>query len=86
VKTRFSDEAKRDLLSLATCDKARVLGVLKRLAAWPSVSGWKPMRSEWTGHGRIRTGDWRVIFRMPRAGDDVILVVKIGHRSVIYED
>ncbi len=63
--------------------RARVLKVLERLQDWPEVSGAKALRKEWAGHYRIRTGDWRVIFRVvtPR-----LIVVRIQHRSEVYED
>ena len=38
---------------------------------------------EWAGHYRIRTGDWRVIFRV--VAPDVI-VVRIRNRRDVYED
>jgi mRNA-degrading endonuclease RelE of RelBE toxin-antitoxin system len=45
--------------------------------------GVKWLRHEWTGHARIRVGDWRVIFTF--VAPDVI-VVRIQHRSEVYED
>jgi mRNA-degrading endonuclease RelE of RelBE toxin-antitoxin system len=60
----------------------RVLRLLDRLLHWPEVSGAKPLSGELTGHYRLRTGDYRVQFRV--AGDDV-LVEKIGHRDKFYE-
>lgn len=43
----------------------------------------KWLKHEWTGHARIRVGDWRVIFTF-EAPD--VIVVRIKHRSEIYED
>jgi mRNA-degrading endonuclease RelE of RelBE toxin-antitoxin system len=53
------------------------------VGSWPDVSGAKPLRGDWRGHHRIRVGDRRVIFRF--AAPDVI-VVRIMHRSRVYED
>jgi mRNA interferase RelE/StbE len=63
--------------------QARVNEVVKRLTNWPNVSGAKPLRGELVGHYRIRTGDWRVVFRpvTPR-----LLIVRIAHRRDVYED
>jgi mRNA-degrading endonuclease RelE of RelBE toxin-antitoxin system len=47
------------------------------------VSGTKQLRGDWKGHFRIRTGDWRVIVRPVTP---VLLVVRIKHRSEVYED
>ncbi len=63
--------------------QARVLEVFRRLEAWPNISGAKQLRGEWAGCSRIRTGDWRVIFRVVRPD---VLVVRIRHRRDVYED
>jgi mRNA-degrading endonuclease RelE of RelBE toxin-antitoxin system len=47
------------------------------------VSGAKALSGQWAGHYRIRTGDWRVIFRVVTPK---IVVVRIQHRSQVYED
>lgn len=60
----------------------RVRAVLVRLAAWPNVSGAKPLRGNLAGQFRVRSGDWRVLFRV--ISPDVI-VVSIKHRSEVYE-
>ena len=74
-------QAEFDALPLAV--QPRVRSVLARLNAWPNVSGAMPLRREWAGHYRIRTGDWRVIFRV--VAPDVI-VVRIRNRRDVYED
>ena len=63
--------------------KARVERLPARLEDGPAVSGAKPLRGNRTGWYRLRTGDYRVRFRV--AGERVI-VDKIGHRSDVYED
>jgi len=60
----------------------RVNDVLQRLEKWPAVSGAKPLRRDLTGSYRVRTGDWRVVFRV--AGDQV-LVDAIDNRRDVYE-
>ncbi len=75
--------ATRDIESLPLVAHARVLKVLERLVDWPDVSGAKPLRGRLAGHFRVRTGDYRVQFRVQ--GDDVI-VQKIGHRDGFYDD
>jgi mRNA interferase RelE/StbE len=75
--------AQADYDDLPATIQARVNMVIERLREWPSVSGAKPLRGPWAGHYRIRTGDWRVIFRVvtPR-----LIVVRIKHRREVYED
>jgi mRNA interferase RelE/StbE len=50
---------------------------------WPDISGVERLSGNWAGHCRIRTGDYRLVFRVEK---DVILVVKIGHRKEVYDD
>jgi mRNA-degrading endonuclease RelE of RelBE toxin-antitoxin system len=60
----------------------RMRGVFNRLEKWPAVSGAKPLRGNLSGNFRIRTGDYRVIFRVE---GDTVTVWKIGYRGGIYE-
>jgi mRNA-degrading endonuclease RelE of RelBE toxin-antitoxin system len=83
VRVLLEAEARADFDALAPTVKARVLAAFERLTRWPDVSGVKWLRREWSGHGRIRVGDWRVIFRI--ASPDVI-VVRIKHRREVYDD
>jgi mRNA-degrading endonuclease RelE of RelBE toxin-antitoxin system len=61
----------------------RVLKLLERLKEWPQVSGVKALTGELAGNFRLRTGDYRLQFRLD--GERVI-VEKIGHRDGFYED
>jgi mRNA-degrading endonuclease RelE of RelBE toxin-antitoxin system len=83
LAVRITPEAERDLKALPVTIKARLLGVVDRLDRWPQVSGAKALSYDWAGHFRVRTGDWRVIFRAD--GNDVT-IVRIMHRSKVYGD
>jgi len=63
--------------------RARVSELFRRLAAWPDVSGAKPLTATWKGHFRFRTGDWRVIVR---PAGNVLWVVRIDNRRDVYGD
>ena len=76
-------EAAEGLEALSEPIHARVLRILERLADWPHVSGAKPLSGNLAGHYRIRTGDYRLVFRLE---GQTIVVVKIGHRSRLYGD
>lgn len=82
IEVRLSPEAEADKERLPTQMKYRLDDVLERLESWPKVSGVKWLKHEWTGHARIRMGDWRVIFRI----ENDVLVVRIQHRSEVYEE
>ncbi len=62
---------------------SRILGIIERLEKWPAVSGAKPLRHGLAGHYRIRTGDYRVQFRVQ---GQRIIVERVGHRDGFYED
>jgi mRNA-degrading endonuclease RelE of RelBE toxin-antitoxin system len=83
VAVRLTPEGAADFNALPATMKARVLAVRSRLEHWPAVSGAKPLKYDWANHYRIRTGDWRVIFRVESG---VVVIVHIMHRSRVYED
>ena len=60
----------------------RLNDALERLEKWPDVSGAKPLRGNLKGCFRLRSGDWRIVFRP--AGDDV-LVIAIDNRRDVYD-
>lgn len=64
--------------------RPRIYAVLERLANWPHLSGVRWLAGDWGGHARIRTGDYRVIFRLE--GDREIVVVRIADRRDAYAD
>jgi mRNA-degrading endonuclease RelE of RelBE toxin-antitoxin system len=72
----------QQLIALPERIKARVVGIIARLEKWPDVSGAKPLRGQLAGHYRIRTGDYRVQFRL--VGEEVV-VERMGHRDGFYE-
>jgi mRNA interferase RelE/StbE len=79
----ITPEAEKKAERLPKKIHARVLGLVKRLKKWPEVSGAKPLRGELAGWFRLRTGDYRLRFRVE---GEKIIVDKIGHRKEFYED
>jgi mRNA-degrading endonuclease RelE of RelBE toxin-antitoxin system len=63
--------------------QARVLQLVGRLEHWPNVSGAKPLSGKLAGHFRLRTGDYRVQFRLEQTR---LIVERIGHRDGFYDD
>jgi mRNA interferase RelE/StbE len=53
-----------------------------KLSSHPIEFG-KPLRYSLKGARRLRVGDYRVIFTIEL--DDLVLIVKIGHRREVYE-
>jgi mRNA-degrading endonuclease RelE of RelBE toxin-antitoxin system len=83
VRLLMTLDARRDFSALPPVIQQRVRGVSQRLLEWPNVSGAKPMRHDYKGCFRVRTGDWRLICRP--VGDE-IWVIRIAHRREVYED
>jgi mRNA-degrading endonuclease RelE of RelBE toxin-antitoxin system len=82
MRVAFTESAEEEFEALPSVIQARVRRLLVRLGSWPRVSGAKPLRGALAGGYRLRTGDYRVQFRVI---EDVILVVRIGHRDRFYE-
>ena len=76
-------EADEQMAQLPVRVRERIAKMLKRLEAWPIVSGVKALSGNLAGHCRARVGDYRIRFRI---NGDIIVVDKIGHRKDVYED
>ena len=82
AKATLTREAAEGLEDLPLVIHSRVLLLLERLEKWPAVSGAKPLTGPLAGRYRLRTGDYRVQFRVEGR---TIVVEKIGHRDRFYE-
>ena len=95
AKVTLTREAAEGLEGLPLVIHSRVVSLLERLANWPAVSGAKPLTGPLAGRYRLRTGDYRLQFRVERRGDPnahrpalgtpAVIVEKIGHRDRFYE-
>ena len=83
ARVTYERDAVEQLAELPNVILARIENIARRLQNWPAVSGAKPLRGDLAGHYRMRTGDYRIQFRV--AGDEVI-IERIGHRDGFYED
>jgi mRNA-degrading endonuclease RelE of RelBE toxin-antitoxin system len=86
-------EAMEQIHSLPNVIYRRVEALILRLEEWPNVSGAKPLRGALAGYYRLRTGDYRLQFRVQqcemghgkRSPDDRIIVEKVAHRDGFYD-
>ncbi len=78
---RMTIEAAEQLERLPEAIHARMNRLRERLEDWPAVSGVKRLSGNLAGWYRLRTGDYRLRFRVQ--GDEII-VDKIGHRRDFY--
>ena len=81
-RVSITQEAARQFDALPLVIRARILEVSERSERWPDVSGVKALRGRLAGCYRIRTGDYRVQFRV-REGK--VTVERLGHRDGFYE-
>jgi mRNA-degrading endonuclease RelE of RelBE toxin-antitoxin system len=74
-------DAAKQLGRLPKPIKSRMIELLARLADWPNVSGAKSLSGNLAGHYRLRTGDYRLQFRVEVG---TIIVEQVGHRDGFY--
>lgn len=79
---KISNRALAQFDELPSPIQERVNAIVERLKYWPAVSGSKSLVGGWRGHFRIRTGDYRIIFRL--AGS-TIFIERFAHRRDVYE-
>ena len=90
----ITPDAQEQFEALQLPIQARVLEVFARLEQWPTISGVKWLSGGYAGSARIRTGDFRVVFKVTtvqakkqgNAIDYTVLVWKIGDRRDVYLD
>ena len=81
VEIVYKSSVARDLKRL---DKTKAKLLLEKLedSLRQDSKEWEPLKGEFKGLYKLRFGDYRVIFT--RAGER-ILVLRVGHRSKVYE-
>jgi mRNA interferase RelE/StbE len=89
----YEPGAEKDLKRLDRAEQRFILESLDRLAAGYSpafiselvrTGKLKRLKGEWKGYFRLRLRSWRVIY-LEYHQSLLILVVRIGHRSGVYE-
>lgn len=79
----YTPRAKRDLAALPHAVQRRIVPKVDALAQDPRPPGSKKLKG-FENRWRIRVGDYRVIYEV-HDEELRVLVVKIGHRSDVYE-
>jgi mRNA interferase RelE/StbE len=82
AKVVLTPEALEQLSQLPRVIRERVIKLIERLRHWPDVSGVKPLSGDLAGWFRMRTGDYRLRFRVE---GQKIIIDRIGHRKDIYD-
>jgi mRNA interferase RelE/StbE len=83
MEVELTAEAVAQLEKLPGYIVGRAGEVIGRLRNWPNVSGVKRLTGNLKGNFRVRTGDYRIIFRLE---GQRIIVWRIANRRDVYED
>jgi mRNA-degrading endonuclease RelE of RelBE toxin-antitoxin system len=79
--------AVRDIAALPSPIVARIKDdLLPRLRQWPNVSGVKRLGGALIGHYRLRTGDYRIQFRVERERKVVKIKRVVRGKMVVLEE
>jgi len=82
MRVVLTPDAEGQFGALPLVIQVRMRRLFARLTAWPEVSGAKALSGPLAGHYRLRTGDYRIQFRVL---ESVVVIVKIGHRDRFYD-
>lgn len=76
---RYANRALKDMRSLASEDRERVINAVGRFAT-SGDGDVRALSGPWRGQFRLRVGPWRVIFER----EDAVVVVRVLHRREAY--
>ncbi|SHG68123.1 mRNA interferase RelE/StbE [Fodinibius roseus] len=79
----FSKRARRDIKKMDPDAQAQIIEAAEALAENPRPQSSKPMRGEYKGFWRERTGNYRIIYEI-QDQKLVVFVIRAGHRKDIY--
>ncbi len=80
TKIRFTRRASRDIRKMTPEVRRRLEMALDQLIDDPTAGN--RLHGEWEGHWKLRTGDYRIIYRVIDAG--IIEVQYVRHRREAY--
>jgi mRNA interferase RelE/StbE len=84
-RIEYSRDALKALVRMPSNTARLVRSKIEQLAANPLVANNNVKRLKGMDAFRLRVGDWRVVYEL-RHRTIVLLVIKIGPRSSVYED
>lgn len=79
----LTEAAKSDIMAVKnTVIIARIYKLVERLKGWPRVSGAKPLTGKLAGKYRMRTGDYRLQFRVETKRVKEVVQEQVGGKTV----
>lgn len=79
---RFKESVARDFRRIPHGDVERILQRIDSLRTCPRPAGCEKLSFQ--EKYRLRQGDYRIVYEI-RDHECIIIIVKIGHRSVVYK-
>lgn len=76
---------KKDIPQLPKKIKAIIRSAIENKLAVDPISFGKPLRNSFSGHRRMRVGDYRIVCRIEKENDSLTIVF-IRHRKDVYKD
>jgi mRNA interferase RelE/StbE len=83
-KIVFVSGLDKELKKIPKADQKRIIKKIETLSDNPFPEGCKALQGSLSGYHRIRCGWYRIVYEVNKE-QITILIVKIGHRSHIYE-
>jgi mRNA interferase RelE/StbE len=83
-RVTFTAAASRQLRKLDPQARRRIQAAVELLATEPRPPAARPL-TDGAGRWHVRTGDYRIIYRI-NDGELLVIVVAIGHRREVYRD
>jgi len=79
----YSEEARENIKKFPKNIQERIIRAIEQRLSFAPENG-KPLIKEWKGHRRIRTGDYRIIYKINEERI-IVYIVDIDHRKNIYD-
>lgn len=80
----YLESALQDIKALESRQKKLIRRKIETVLAINPKSLGKPLKGQFKGYWRYRTGDYRIIYRVSER-EVLIIIIRIGHRKNIYE-
>lgn len=80
-RIEFEPSALKALRRVTRSDQRRIIARVEALASEPRPPGCEKL--EGYGGYRIRSGDYRVVYRIDD-GDRIVTITRVGHRKEVY--
>jgi mRNA interferase RelE/StbE len=85
-RIEYSREAVKTLMRMPANTARLVRSKIEQLAASPLAANNNVKRLKGMDAFRLRVGDWRVVYELRHRTVVVLLVIRVGPRSSVYED